>query len=570
MTAVTSHEDSGGRITAASGNGSISAILEDGGFEELFERHGDALVAFDHSGRLVAANHAAELLLGYQPGELTGRAVSTLFSDGFDLAEALSSSAAAGPTSGAAAPVHPAGRGTGDLRGLLTPMSVIGVRKSGIRVSIFLSFIPVAGSEEDVVLAVMRESTVHTADANSTGLLGTEATGRDMLALQRELLVEVARGNGVGGIAGALHARTGRNVLILDRVGHVIASAGHPDEDPAIQRPVNVLRGDAPHAVRQRHGDCWTAAARPDRLLLGSIAIFDPANDLPESDQLALEQAISILSVELLQHNGTAEPAAADWDAFANELLDGRDHELLGVRARAHGYELDRAHQAVAVQATGIGPEGVPVIEQVLRNTGVRIPLVTARSNHLIFISADDLPWDQIGSSLVDAMGEGVRIGVGGMYPVSELCRSHTEAIMALELGATVNSDNTVTTFGDLGVWGFLVDSRQPSKLRDLVEEWIGKLIEVDRLHGSELVKTLTNYLKESCATETTAASLHIHRNTLRYRLSKIAAITGHDLGDADQRFQLELACRSWTVLQALEAAGTVRPNRDLGRQRSR
>jgi len=563
MTAVTSPKDLSGGMVTAGGDDSISAILRGEGFEELFERNEEALVAIDSSGRLIAANHASERLFGYQPGELSDCAVSALFGESFDLAEALSSAAPANP-------VHPAGRGRGNDLALVAPLRVSGVRKSGIRVPISLSLIRIAGSEGGVVLAVMHESTAPAADASSTGLLGNEANGRDMLALQRELLVEVARGNGVGGIAGALHARTGRNVLILDRTGHVIASAGYTDEDPAPQGPVNVLRGDAPHAVRQRHGDYWAAAGRPDRVLLGSIAIFDPAKDLPESDQLALEQAISILSAELLQYNSTAEPEAADWNAFANELLNCRDQELLAIRARAHDYELDRAHRAVAVQAPGIGTEGVSVVEQVLWNTGVRTPLVTARSDHLIFITADELPWEQVGSALNGEMGVGARIGVGGMYQVSDLYRSHTEAIMALELGATVNSGNTVTTFSDLGVWGFLVDSRQPGKLRDLVEEWIGPLIEVDRLRGSELVKTLTNYLKESCATETTATSLHIHRNTLRYRLSKIAEITGHNLGDADQRFQLELACRAWRVLQALEAAGVVSPDDDQIPQRAR
>jgi|GEM_PF-5111357 len=562
MTAVSSIQGSSERIIAACGDDSFSDILGREDFEEVFERNEAALVAFDHSGRLIAMNSASERLFGYRPGELTGRAVSDLFSDSFNLAEALSSTRAA-------APVHPAGRGTGGVRAFLAPIPVTGVRKSGIRVPICLSVIRNAGSEENVILAVMRESTACTVVAGSPGLSGTEAAGRDMLMLQRELLVEVARGHGVGGIAGALRARTGRNVLILDRTGHVIASSGFTDPESAPPGPVFVLSGDAPHAVRQRHGDCWTAAARPDRVLLGSIAIFDPANDLPESDQLALELAVSILSAELLQHIDKAEPSAADWDAFANELLDGRDHELLGLHAKAHGYELDRAHRVVVVQAPGIGLEGVPIIEQVLRNTGERTPLVTARSDHLVFITADDFAWQQVGSALSGAFGVGAQIGVGGKYQVSDLCQSLTEAIMALELGATVNSDSTVTTFGDLGVWGFLVDSRQPGKLRDLVEKWIGALIEVDRLHGSELVKTLTNYLKESCATETTASSLHIHRNTLRYRLSKIAAITGHDLGHADHRFQLELACRAWTILQALESAGVTTANRDWVRQRA-
>ena len=60
---------------------------------------------------------------------------------------------------------------------------------------------------------------------------------------------------------------------------------------------------------------------------------------------------------------------------------------------------------------------------------------------------------------------------------------------------------------------------------------------------------------KVSRSLEAAAAALPVHRNTLRYRLSKIGQITGRDLADPDQRFQLELACRARVVLQALETA---------------
>jgi len=33
------------------------------------------------------------------------------------------------------------------------------------------------------------------------------------------------------------------------------------------------------------------------------------------------------------------------------------------------------------------------------------------------------------------------------------------------------------------------------------------------------------------------AAALHIHRSTLRYRLARIAELTGHDLRKVDTRF---------------------------------
>ncbi len=41
-------------------------------------------------------------------------------------------------------------------------------------------------------------------------------------------------------------------------------------------------------------------------------------------------------------------------------------------------------------------------------------------------------------------------------------------------------------------------------------------------------------------------------RTTVRYRLSRIREISGHDLSDPDTRFQLHLAAKAWFTLQSL------------------
>jgi purine catabolism regulator len=47
-----------------------------------------------------------------------------------------------------------------------------------------------------------------------------------------------------------------------------------------------------------------------------------------------------------------------------------------------------------------------------------------------------------------------------------------------------------------------------------------------------------------------TAARLHIHRNTLAYRLEQIANIAQLDLDDPDARFSLQLALKLRPVLR--------------------
>jgi PAS domain S-box-containing protein len=512
--------------------------------DEFFELSPDAMVIVDWTGRLVAANPAAGYLFGYPADDLTGRELSTLFAG--ELGSGLPFTRA--PElhhSDYTSPLH---------RHATARFQIEGRTKAGTHFPVSLTLTPLTGSMETLTLAVLRDSAFSSTAETAVVRAATRAAAKETTAFQHDLLVELARGHGVSGIASVLHDRTGCKVLIHDAAGGILATAGYGAPASVPKDRIVGSRFDSLHAVRERHGDCWTAAACPDRTLLGKISVFDPAGDLSEGDLLALEQATSILAAELLHLQAVSNAEASKFGEFAAELLEDRSFGYLSAHARMLDYDLDQAHQAIAIQSPPTGGNRIEVVERVAKDLGVRTPLVTSRSDRTILILPDELSWESLAAALSVAFGTTIRIGVGGEYQLEDVRRSLAEAMFALELGTVLQGDNPVTTFGHLGVWRILVDSNEPSKLREFVYEWIGALIDYDKLHSSELVKSLTQYLKESCATEAAASSLFIHRNTLRYRLAKVAQITERDLGDADQRFQLELACRAWVVLQALKA----------------
>lgn len=78
-----------------------------------------------------------------------------------------------------------------------------------------------------------------------------------------------------------------------------------------------------------------------------------------------------------------------------------------------------------------------------------------------------------------------------------------------------------------------LMGTSLPGALRhpalDLLEE-------CDRESGSDLRRTLYTYLRSSCNMAETARQLHLHRNSLLYRLNQIRDLTGISLDDADTR----------------------------------
>jgi sugar diacid utilization regulator len=71
----------------------------------------------------------------------------------------------------------------------------------------------------------------------------------------------------------------------------------------------------------------------------------------------------------------------------------------------------------------------------------------------------------------------------------------------------------------------------------------VHRLVEHDG-PGELLTGTLAAYLDAARATETAAAGLHIHANTMRYRLRQIRGISGLDFADADAMLLAHLQLR--------------------------
>lgn len=61
------------------------------------------------------------------------------------------------------------------------------------------------------------------------------------------------------------------------------------------------------------------------------------------------------------------------------------------------------------------------------------------------------------------------------------------------------------------------------------------------RKHGSDYVLTLKAWLDHPGTPSDAARSLHVHPNTLRYRIQRITDLTPLDLGDADVRLALHV-----------------------------
>ena len=142
-------------------------------------------------------------------------------------------------------------------------------------------------------------------------------------------------------------------------------------------------------------------------------------------------------------------------------------------------------------------------------------------------------------SRYLHGAGLTARIGVGGAYVQPNGVRwSYFEAAEALQRGEPVNVAER------LSLTSLLMSSAAP--LADLAAETLEPLETFDETHGTGLLTTLRRYLELDGSIAAVAADLSLHRNTVRYRLQQVRALTGYDAAVTADRVHLYLALRVW------------------------
>jgi carbohydrate diacid regulator len=129
-----------------------------------------------------------------------------------------------------------------------------------------------------------------------------------------------------------------------------------------------------------------------------------------------------------------------------------------------------------------------------------------------------------------------ITIGVGQYYPdLAGLRKSYQDAKLALEVGSKVWGTSRVYHIKQVGMFITLASTSQERKA-ELAHQILSPL-----LRDEQLFKTVQTFLASGLNLTDAAGKLHIHRNTLIYRLDKTKKLIGLDPRHFDDALQIKL-----------------------------
>jgi sugar diacid utilization regulator len=407
---------------------------------------------------------------------------------------------------------------------------------------------------------------------------------RELVTVYRHLSGLAMQDADLAGVVQLISERAAATVAVVSQLMDVMtaASPGLPPEKAAA-----LVRE---HVVHPRLGQVLRASRmsqRPLRLpnvggvpaiivapiLVGDevpsyLITLDPSEGMFSEDMslLVTEHAATICGVILGRERVVQAAARRVRDDLVEGLLLGRGREQ-GDAARwaAHlGYDPAREHHVVALafelppaRAGDAEALRARIRESIEHFMTTRAPdaIVSARESEVVVVTAAAPDPRRLGSACLTRLAElfpGARVVIGigaACRDPEEIARSYDQAHRTTQTLWRLGRAGVVSAFEDLGIHRLLLQVPDLSELRSFAHEVLGKLSEHEHEHKSEYLATLACYFRENNSPQRASRLLHVHPNTVAYRIKRIEEITGLRLDNYRDRLIAQVALE---ILDAL------------------
>lgn len=379
--------------------------------------------------------------------------------------------------------------------------------------------LPLFKVPEDVAFATVTEEVVR-------HLSGARAADLTALLDRHRRLVE---GTGLGAVldlVGHCH--------VLTPTGRVVA--GPPPADPAALASAFLTAPRLPHHVPGQDMSLFPVSpGDTPRVADWFVALEGDFADWPPERHTMAGELAAIVDLER-----------------ARLRADDRSSQDI-VTAAFSGDDLPKpaelASPVVAVAASAQGPLRPGELRTVLAEVvGVPRPVVGLLDGEAVALvpcgglDVAAAVQDALGLLAPGLAGTRVAVGVSGAAVPPDLRGAIEEARHARRLAATRPSPVCVVRHEELATHVLLLAS-VPDDVRQMFRvRLLDPLHSYDEVHGADLVRTLEAFLRNSGSWTRCAEELHLHVNSVRYRVQRIQDLTGRDLSRMEDRVDFFLA----------------------------
>ncbi len=316
--------------------------------------------------------------------------------------------------------------------------------------------------------------------------------------------------------------------------------------------------------------------------ILGWMGIVGETLPYREMDKITAERGRTILALEFLKQNEIQETEQRLKGDFWENLLADQNRDYVKKCAENYGYDFSKNYcitvMELRTKESNVDMEQALTTEYffkrknafsiISRTVPCHFPgsITINKGNRVIFIL--ELPENGNSKSIKESIGHAleavvsevsaycshfeIHTGVGRRFAdLFKLKPSYADAMHALRILGKLGTKSRILFFDELEVKKFLF-SNDPSELREFACRTLNGLINYQNSSREEFLDTLRHYIQSNGNWSLTRNRLHIHGNTLNYRLNRIKEILQLDLDDYSDRLKIQISFEIMDLLDVI------------------
>ncbi|WP_207934075.1 PucR family transcriptional regulator ligand-binding domain-containing protein [Actinomadura sp. KC06] len=401
--------------------------------------------------------------------------------------------------------------------------------------------LPLFKVPEDVAFATVTEEVVR-------HLSGARAADLTAVLDRHRRLVE---GTGLGAVLDLVGRDLGMRCHVLTATGRLVAGPRLPDADAARLAGAFLRAPRLPEYAAGLDASIFPVGEGARSRAAGwFIACEGDFADWPAERRALTGELAAIVALE----RARLDDRLSDEGRRAQEIVTA---VATGGGGLGNAGELERSGLAAGVPVAAVAASGRDgtdagelrtVLAEILAGARPMVGLVDDEVIALVPAPAGD----DVAGAIEDALnalapglaGGGAAVGVSGIAEAPDLRGIVEEARQARRLAATRSSPVCVVRHDELATHVLLLAS-VPDDVREMFRvRLLDPLHAYDKVHGADLVRTLETFLRHSGSWTRAADELHLHVNSVRYRIQRVQDLTGRDLSRLEDQVDFFLALR--------------------------
>lgn len=388
-------------------------------------------------------------------------------------------------------------------------------------------------------------------------------------ALSRNIF-EAALNQGYEGMVQKLSDFINESILLMDEFGNTICSvikndSKHPFPLYIYEDILYHSKSDDSKVVLHLENTlCTVFPILLHERTVAYIIIPKNFNLHDDLDIMAIEQSKNVLALKISQERTKTEVELRLRQDYLYDLILGLESEEdLIRRGRYLKIDFKNPHQIIILTPTNIhdsnelkNKQSIHNLERIRNRLGFSLlPLSMVNGEKLIVVTPAHQT-NNIAKTILSSFKEyslsNATIGVSNIaLQPRDYSKGYEEAKRAAEFAEQLGRKGEIVHFNDLGILGILFEAKNFESMKDYCDRYLGTLIEYDNANKKELIHSLQVYLDNESVIQAAAEQLHVHYNTLRYRINRIEEITGLNLTNPQHKLNFRISLMIYNLIKS-------------------